>query len=216
MQTTSSAFAQCSSSLALSPAVHHDVHHFLNREALLLDHERYEEWFQCLAAEVCYRTPVPFARAIGVEVPAGADYFEDNYESLTTRIKKLRQPGAESQPRVQMRRLITNVIVCPRKRDEYDVLSYLLITCGSPDSSSCCVISAERYDLVRKAWLSFKIVRREIVMDRRQASSGNRPTCAMCTRRHKPPVNSRTVLMTGDRVSQRCLNSPTSHSSMSL
>jgi 3-phenylpropionate/cinnamic acid dioxygenase small subunit len=106
-----------------------------------------------------------------VEVPAGADYFEDNYESLTTRIKKLRQPGAESQPRVQMRRLITNVIVCPRKRDEYDVLSYLLITCGSPDSSSCCVISAERYDLVRKAWLSFKIVRREIVTDRRQAAA---------------------------------------------
>jgi ethylbenzene dioxygenase beta subunit len=166
------AFAQCDPLLPLGVGIHHDIQHFLFREALLLDHERYEEWIELLAADVRYRTPVHFARAIGVDPPAGAEYFEDDHRSLTSRIHQLRESGAATRATGHMRRLITNVIACPRRRDEYDVLSYLLIALGSPAENASWLLSAERHDHLRRAAQSFRIVRREIIVDRRQAAAG--------------------------------------------
>jgi hypothetical protein len=63
------------------------------------------------------------------------------------------------------------VIVCACDRDEYNVLSYVLVTRSGPGEAQNYILSAERYDRLRNAGRTFKIVRREIVMD--QASAAN-------------------------------------------
>jgi 3-phenylpropionate/cinnamic acid dioxygenase small subunit len=178
MTTHPSVFPHCDPLVLVGAGIHHDIQQFLFREALLLDHERYEDWIALLAADVRYRTPVSFARAIGIEPPTGTDYFEDDCRSLIARIRGLqnqRGPTVSARSSVaqaRMRRLITNIIVSPRGRDEYDVLSYVLITHSGSKEDSNWFLSAERYDRVRCAARSFKIFYREIVVDQRSATVG--------------------------------------------
>jgi 3-phenylpropionate/cinnamic acid dioxygenase small subunit len=148
--------------LIVGANVHHDIEQFLFREALLLDHERYEDWTELLARDIRYRAPVLYAHAIGVRSPVDAQSLEKDYASLMAEARRLqeRKRGA-----THVRRLITNVIVCPRNCEEYDVLSYLLITRVDPSGGVSLLVSAERRDQLRRAVQSFKLVRREIVMD---------------------------------------------------
>ena len=62
------------------------------------------------------------------------------------------------------------MIVCPCERDEYNVLSYMLLTVSRAGEAQSTVFTAERYDRLRKCSRTFKIVRREIVMDQREAN----------------------------------------------
>jgi 3-phenylpropionate/cinnamic acid dioxygenase small subunit len=50
------------------------------------------------------------------------------------------------------------------------VLSYVLLTVAKAGETQSTVFSAERYDRLRRSSRSFKIVRREIVMDQRNAN----------------------------------------------
>ena len=171
--STSIAFPNSDLSLAVSAGIYHDIQHFLCREALLLDHRRFDEWTGLLASDVVFRMPARFAREIGMESPAGVDYFQDDRRAIAARIKRLQDhpelPASQQLLAKQTRRFITNVIVCPCDRDEYNVLSYLLLTTSRPGEAST-VFSAERYDRLRRATRTFKIVRREIVMDQSNAN----------------------------------------------
>jgi 3-phenylpropionate/cinnamic acid dioxygenase small subunit len=156
----------------VTAGVYHDIQHFLFREALLLDHRRFDEWTALLASDVVFRMPARFAREIGMEFPAGVDCFHDDRRAIATRIKRL-QERTETQAGAlapQTRRFVANVIVCPCERDEYNVLSYMLLTVSPAGQDQSMVFSAERYDRLRKSSRSFKIVRREIVMDQRNAN----------------------------------------------
>jgi 3-phenylpropionate/cinnamic acid dioxygenase small subunit len=176
MATNSSqaAFQNADLSLAVTAGVYHDIQHFLFREALLLDHRRFDEWAELLAPDVVFRMPARFAREIGLEPPAGVDYFHDDRRAITAKIKllqeKLASDGAQPLRATQTRRFITNVIVCPCNRDEYSVLSYLLLTRSSPGEAPSTVFTAERYDHLRGGARTMRIVRREIVMDQRNAN----------------------------------------------
>jgi len=174
---TVSAFTHHDPSLLAGPGIHTDVQLFLYREALLLDHGRYDEWIALLSQDVRYRTPAPFARAIGIEPPTDCPFLEDDYQSLTSRVRglcknKLISSAGSGNAAAQTRRLITNVIVSPRNRGEYDVLSYLLMTHADPSDNTSSFVTAERYDHLRCAAHSFKICRREIVVDQRAAAWG--------------------------------------------
>jgi 3-phenylpropionate/cinnamic acid dioxygenase small subunit len=168
------AFPNSDLSLAVSAGVYHDIQHFLCREALLLDHRRFDEWTGLLASDVTFRMPARFAREIGIEAPAGVEYFNDDRRCIVARIKRLQEATeahAGQQPLApQTRRFIANVIVCPCDRDEYNVLSYVLLTIIKPGESQSTVFSAERYDRLRKSSRAFKIVHREIVIDQRNAN----------------------------------------------
>ena len=171
----SSVFSGPDLSLALSPGIYHDIQHFLFREAVLLDHRRFDEWAELLASDVVFRIPARFAREIGIGLPPGTDYFHDDRRGLTTRIKQLQQrapAGSEQQhPTFQIRRLITNVVVCPCGRDEYKVLSYLLLTRSGVGETQSSVFSAERHDHLRGPLHKLRIVRREIVIDPTKAAT---------------------------------------------
>jgi 3-phenylpropionate/cinnamic acid dioxygenase small subunit len=170
--STSAAFPNSDLSLPVTAGVYHDIQHFLFREALLLDHRRFDEWTALLAADVVFRMPARFAREIGMEFPAGVDCFHDDRRAIAARIKRLQErtePHAgELAP--QTRRFVANVIVCPCDRDEYNVLSYMLLTVSRAGDAQSTVFSAERYDRLRRSSRSFKIVRRDIVMDQRNAN----------------------------------------------
>ena len=161
-------------SLAVSAGVYHDIQHFLFREALLLDHRRFGEWLGLLANDVVFRIPARFARGIGIEVPGGMDYFNDDRGAIAAKLKLLQEcmesPAGQQQFATQTRRIITNVLVCPCDRDEYNVLSYLLLTRSGAGDTPCAVFSAERYDRLRGAGRTLHIVRREIVMDQKNAN----------------------------------------------
>jgi 3-phenylpropionate/cinnamic acid dioxygenase small subunit len=175
MATNSTAvFPNTDLSLAVSAGVYHDIQHFLCREALLLDHRRFDEWTELLANDVIFRIPARFARGIGIEVPAGVDHFNDDRRAIISKIKllqaQLASPDGQRQFATQTRRIISNVIVCPCNRDEYNVLSYLLLTRSDAGETPSAVFSAERYDRLRGAGRTLRILRREIVMDQKNAN----------------------------------------------
>jgi 3-phenylpropionate/cinnamic acid dioxygenase small subunit len=171
--STSAVFPNTDLSLAVTAGVYHDIQHFLFREALLLDHRRFDEWTALLAHDVVFHMPAGFAREIGIDTPPGLDYFHDDRRAIGARLKRLHdrcEPPAAQQQCAQTRRFISNVIVCPCDRDEYNVLSYVLLTVARAGEAQSMVFSAERYDRLRKSSRSFKIVRREIVMDQRNTN----------------------------------------------
>jgi 3-phenylpropionate/cinnamic acid dioxygenase small subunit len=168
---STAAFPHTDLSLAVSAGVYHDIQHFLFREALLLDHRRFDEWAALLANDVVFRVPARFARQIGIDTPPDVDYFHDDRRALTAKIKllqaRLATDAGRAQSACQTRRFITNIIVCPCDRDEYNVLSYMLLTRSPPGEAPSTVYTAERYDRLRGTTRTLRIVRREIVMDQR-------------------------------------------------
>lgn len=168
---TQAGFAAADLSLAVTAGVYHDIQHFLFREALLLDHRRFDEWAELLAKDVVFRMPARFGQAIGLEPPAGVDYFHEDRRGITDKIKLLQQRMASAEGQrlqaTQTRRFITNIIVCPCARDEYSVLSYLLLTRSCQGEAPSTVFTAERYDQLRGGPRNMRIARREIVMDQR-------------------------------------------------
>jgi 3-phenylpropionate/cinnamic acid dioxygenase small subunit len=172
--STRVAFPKTDLSLAVTAGVYHDIQHFLFREAMLLDHRRFDEWLELLAKDVVFRLPARFAREIGIAPPAGVDHFHDDRQALAARIKVLQQrdaadPGQQTAT-TQIRRMITNVVVCPCEREEYNVLSYLLLTRSRPGEAQSTVFSAERHDRLRGTPQKLRIVRREIVIDQKNAN----------------------------------------------
>jgi 3-phenylpropionate/cinnamic acid dioxygenase small subunit len=134
--------------------VYHDIQHFLFREAYLLDQERYGEWVTLLAEDLVYRTPAEAVHS-----------FNDDYRSIRERVGHLSDVKTVGGPSARPRRFITNIIVCVAGCcDEYEVLSYVLITRARNDGTER-LLSAERHDHLRRAAQSFRIFRREIFLD---------------------------------------------------
>ena len=171
---STAAFAHTDLSLAVSAGVYHDIQHFLFREALLLDHRRFDEWAALLANDVVFRIPARFARQIGIDTPPGVEFFLDDRRALAAKVKLLQERSTSDTGRApsacQTRRFITNVIVCPCDRDEYNVLSYMLLTRSPPGEAPSTVYTAERYDRLRGTTRALRIVRREIVMDQNNSN----------------------------------------------
>src|SRR5262245_20662687 len=112
MATNSTAvFPNTDLSLAVSAGVYHDIQHFLCREALLLDHRRFDEWAALLDNDVVFRIPARFALGIGMDVPVGVDYINDDRRGIAAKLKLLQAQlsSAEGQRQLstQTRRIIT-------------------------------------------------------------------------------------------------------------
>jgi 3-phenylpropionate/cinnamic acid dioxygenase small subunit len=175
MATSSTAvFPNTDLSLAVSAGLYHDIQHFLFREALLLDHRRFDEWAGLLANDVIFRIPARFASEIGIEVTPGVEHFNDDRRAILAKLKllqtRLASPAGKQVLATQTRRVITNILVCPCDRDEYNVLSYVLLTRSDSGGAPSTVFSAERYDRLRGTGRTLRIVRREIVLDQKNAN----------------------------------------------
>jgi 3-phenylpropionate/cinnamic acid dioxygenase small subunit len=152
--------------------IYNRITEFLYDEARLLDQIRLTEWTKLLDTDLVYTAPLRETRTLvdqSKSVVRTVQHFHDNYRSIMGRVMRLtatKSAWAEDPPS-RTRRLVTNVFVeTTAKDDEFEVKSYLLVTRSRFNHDEYDLISGERHDLVRRAAdSSFKLARREIILD---------------------------------------------------
>jgi len=154
-----------------SPAVHFEVQQFLYHEAYLLDTLRMREWTGLLAEDLQYRVPVRQTRdraTFSKEISDTLCHMEDDYQSILGRVSRLvdGKSAWSEDPPSRVRRFLTNIAVGETDiADEYEVISYLMLTRNRFDQFEYQMLCAERRDRVRRDGTSFKLVRRDALMD---------------------------------------------------
>ncbi|MDP3926979.1 MAG: 3-phenylpropionate/cinnamic acid dioxygenase subunit beta [Hydrogenophaga sp.] len=151
--------------------VYNQILQFLYVEARLLDETRLKEWGDTLAQDLIYTAPLRETRPVSQQaasVVRTMQHYHDDWRSVMGRIVRLtgtKSAWAEDPPS-RTRRLVTNVMVeATDKPGEYSVRSYLLVTRSRFNFDEFDLISAERRDVLRVDGESFKLARREILLD---------------------------------------------------
>ena len=151
--------------------IYNQVVEFLYDEACMLDEIRLKDWGATLAEDLVYAAPLRQTRPMAQQAASiirTMQHYHDDYRSIMGRIMRLtgtKSAWAEDPPS-RTRRLVTNVRVqATDKPDEFKVLSYLLITRSRFNFDDFDLISGERNDLLRKSGDTFKLARREIILD---------------------------------------------------
>jgi len=148
---------------------YHDIADFLVDEALLLDHNQIEEWQAFLAEDLVYRMPV--RRTVYRDQGPGFDpvmgHFDEDYETMTARIRRLRSNAAWAEdPPSRVRRFVSNITAAAMEPPgEFAVTSYVLALRSQWTKSEFDIVSMERHDVLRRNETSFKIARRIIYLD---------------------------------------------------
>lgn len=143
---------------------------FLYEEAELLDGIRLQEWAARLAPDLLYSAPLRLTRTTADQassVVRTTQHFHDDWRSVMGRVMRLSGKSAWAEdPPSRTRRLVTNVRVrTTATAGEYAVRSYLLVTRSRFDFDDFDFISGERHDLLRADGDSFKLARREVILD---------------------------------------------------
>jgi len=141
---------------------------FLYREAALLDHYRYSDWLALFAQDVHYQMPVrttEFLKA-GEGFQATA-FFDDNFVSLQTRVKRLETGAAWAEtPPSRTRHFVTNVLAeASQDTGEFLVRLNFMITRTRADHDYQLFTGQREDTLRRSAKHQFKISRRRILID---------------------------------------------------
>lgn len=151
--------------------VYNSIVEYLYDEASLLDQIRLQEWGARLATDLVYTAPLRETRGVSQQAATfvrTVQHFHDDYRSVMGRIMRLtatKSAWAEDPPS-RTRRLVTNVLVHgTAKADEFAVTSYLLVTRSRFNFDEFDLISGERHDVLRRDGASFKLARREILLD---------------------------------------------------
>jgi 3-phenylpropionate/cinnamic acid dioxygenase small subunit len=157
--------------LPVGSALYNRIVEFLYEEAALLDQIRLQEWGARLAPDLIYTAPLRETRPMDQQNSSfvrTVQHFHDDWRSVMGRIMRLtgtKSAWAEDPPS-RTRRLVTNVMAAKTaKSDEFSVSSYLLVTRSRFNSPEYDLISAERRDILRQDGDSFKLARREIILD---------------------------------------------------
>ncbi len=151
------------------------VQDFLVREAELLDDRDFEDWLELFAPDIEYTAPVRVTRKTpNPTVIDDTPYFDENLQSLTLRVKRLRTDVAWAEdPPSHTRRFVTNIRVRPgASDDELDVRSSLMLFRSRGDMGAYDLIVGERQDVLRAVDGELRIARRRIVFD--QSSLGTK------------------------------------------
>lgn len=158
-----------------SPA-YNELLQFLYQEAALLDHHRIQEWSTLLAEDLSYTSPIRLTRNMADMKDSYSPvirHFDDDYMSMMGRVGRLvnTKSAWSEDPPSRTRRFVTNLLVRQgASPDEYEATSYLYVARSRFESPDYSVVTCERNDLLRRDGSSFKIARREILMD--QATLG--------------------------------------------
>jgi phthalate 3,4-dioxygenase subunit beta len=157
--------------------VHHRVHQFLVEEAAILDERRYHDWLALMTPDVVYRMPVRVTTTgqVSDTVLAHMDHFLEDHYSLGKRVERLYTEHAWTEdPPSRVRHFVTNVRSFhaeatrsdrTEERSEVTARSYLLLFRSRGDLREAEFISAERTDRLRPDGESFRIARRDILID---------------------------------------------------
>jgi 3-phenylpropionate/cinnamic acid dioxygenase small subunit len=151
------------------------VTRFLYHEAELLDNYRFADWLALLTPEIEYRMPVRTTQFLtdgqGFQ---DFEFFSDNIESLTTRVRRLETEFAWAEvPPSRSRHYITNVVVEePSDGSGLEVRSSFLVTRTRQDLGYQ-MFTGVRHDLLVPAGANFAIARRTILIDQTVLTATN-------------------------------------------
>ncbi len=155
------------------------VQAFLSLEARLLDDHHLVEWVDLFSDDVRYWMPVVtnrIGRDLGKEISRFGEvaHFDDNKTSLSNRVKRLGTGMAWAEtPPSRTRHLVTNVEILERlSSDELRVRSNFLIY-RSHLEYDFEMFSGFRDDTLRPDGESWKICRRDIVLDQAVVTQKN-------------------------------------------
>lgn len=154
----------------IGSSAYNQIVEYLYEEAALLDNLKLQEWGARLAIDLIYTAPLRETRGSSHQAATFVrtmQHFHDDYRSVMGRIMRLSGKSAWAEdPPSRTRRLVTNVMVhTTAKADEFAVVSYLLITRSRFNFDEFDLISCERHDVLRRDGASFKLARREILLD---------------------------------------------------
>jgi PAH dioxygenase small subunit len=153
-----------------------EVVEFLYREAELLDSNRFSDWLALLAEDIHYVMPVRTTqfRTKGEGFQEVA-FFEENFVSLRTRVKRLETDFAWAEtPPSRTRHFVTNVLAAPGDREgEFNVRSSFMVARTRSDQGYQ-LFTGQRQDILRRPdGGDFKIADRRILIDQTVLSGSN-------------------------------------------
>jgi len=159
----------------------YEVEQFLYAEAALLDARRYREWLGLVASDVHYWMPIRRTMTsadLDREFTRLGDiaYFDDDFELLDMRVRKLEAGSAWSEdPPSRSRHFVSNVRILEVAGDEItaDACFHLHRTRLNTDVDSW---MGRRVDVLRRAGDSFLLVRRHLFLDQTVILSTNMST----------------------------------------
>ena len=142
---------------------------FLMREAEFLDNRQFAEWLALLTEDIFYNMPIRVTRdkdEQSNDLTEGA-WLSENRKSLEMRIKRITAKGSLSEnPPSRTRHFVSNVRVeSGSQENEIEVNSNLLLYRTRGDSTHYDLFSAERKDVLRRVNGSWKLARRDILLD---------------------------------------------------
>jgi 3-phenylpropionate/cinnamic acid dioxygenase small subunit len=156
--------------VALGSPIYNQIAEHLYDEAALLDALDLREWQKSFTADIVYQAPVQITTRRSEKQPKVRQMMHmfENYMSMDMRIHKVcdTNVGWAEEPRSRTRRLITNVLVNKTASDnEYQAISYFLLSRNRFEASELQLLSGERHDRLRLVDGQWKLARREIFID---------------------------------------------------
>lgn len=158
-----------------SDPLYHELLAFYHREAWLLDNRQFDEWLECLDDAVVYAMPFRLTLSGEAATAFGAvegGVFDETRTSLARRCEIACNPGAWGEvPHARTRHFLSNLIVEQSEDDNLHTVVNLLLTSFRSNESRPEMVVAERRDVVSRAGDSFRILRREVLIDNGSLSS---------------------------------------------
>lgn len=156
--------------LPIGSPVYNRLLQCLYHEAILLDEWRFDDWLALLADDLRYVAPLRVTlntTAKTSSIVRSTQHFDDNYASIRGRVERLKTKSAWAEdPRSRTRRFITNVLAYETaKTDEYEVVSYILLSRSRYEEDRLSMFSAMRRDIWRQTATGWRLSRREIIVD---------------------------------------------------
>lgn len=171
-----------SASLLTTPEEQRALERFYFHEARLLDNRQYQQWLGLLSEQILYLIPsrinvqidnrnrgqetmISVERELEGVDSDGCPLREENYLLLSLRVDRAYKINSWSEnPPARTRRMVGNVELLARENDHLQVVSNLHLYYARPGNESV-MYSGQRRDTLEPHEDSFRIVRREVVLD---------------------------------------------------
>lgn len=169
-------------SLETSAEEQRALERFYFHEARLLDSRQFQQWLALVSEDISYQMPsrvnvqvnnrergteemLSLSRELEDENSMGAPHREETYIHLMLRVERAFKINSwAEQPPARTRRLVSNVELMARESDELTVISNFHMFWARPGNENA-LYSGQRRDTLRPQSGSFRIARREVILD---------------------------------------------------
>lgn len=157
--------------VVIGSPLYNEILQFYYDEAEMLDNLRLKEWSETMAKDLEYNAPLRHTRStpqFAQTYVRTVQHLHESYGSMMMRVLRITDTKSAwgEDPPSRVKRMVTNVRVYKTEVEgEYKVESYLLVTRSRFDFDYFDLIPCERRDILRRDGASFKLARREVLLD---------------------------------------------------